>query len=1164
MFSKNRSQKSKSSSIHFPSSSSSYSSKSISSVIGPTVSTASAFSTKNTHSRLSLSSIRPSSYSPRRRPSPSNYLEKTTENTNPYISPFLLKRQNAKEEKENELSDKSWASKYLRERKQLIKEQENEASASSINQKDYVNENKEKDEKEKRKGENDINDDTFKKRLLTAHKTVDELLQRRGLQSRNDLQKERELLLRQYEKLLADVEKEGKEKKDRQRNESLDSSDSGLSEDYSERDKRPENNEVEEEMEEVKEEEGGNEKEEEGGDEYEDNREEEEGREENEEGEEEEKDVERGKGNEEEGRKSKEVKIREKEEKEDKNCKKDDDLEEREEWEVRSLSPAAPLVEEEDVNIEEDEQVKDPPIERKNTSKVNSVNNTRQNSLISQQLFQSLSKREAREMLQSARYNLRRMSNKDEINKIQKFYLKKVRKGKNRLNVVLLQQKRKMKGMVVQEVVERGEDLVELKLLAKKKGRGEGEKKESEDEANDEVKKEEQKKNRREKGEEENENEEKEGKRKKSRLEEIEDQNEQSTSSNPTQNPQISTRRNSSTNSSNFEAIWSKFTSHLNEEQKEDLDNRLVDYFFGSRRPPVPDWLFRPVYCTKCCRCIHRLMPKTGKSWPLFLELLTPKERGKTSWRHGVECMGDMQELLRAKRLLLRQMSSLTSGEEEEEVNRGRGRRLVEIEGEENERDLKWTKPPTKLSHCFCPLLIRHRHGLHHIVRASSKSKNRPKRSIKRTNGWVPSWRKREQTPKRKEKNCSEEEVDEEVEEAQDEVSVAAQEVSKQEEAPPTPKSPLKSPPASPLKSPKSEKPESEQAEQQEFEEPEGGEDEPPLSPSKEVRRSSVSTDVTGPQAQLRKTEIKQKEPEEKEMTEAEAAMLAAKKRHEEEEEAKMRDNDERRRQEMVAVEQELQELKERQIQRKAEREQEERELAERRRQDEERRRQAEEERKARIEAEKARREEEKRKRQLMMAGSFGGVVQAEGEGGKNFVIPEKGAGGGQAPGLPGQASKPRGLSKEQQEEAKRNYMAIVNRPVDVSNMLPNDIKAKIKQLYSRIVKLEGEKYDLEKRKGRQEYDLKELSERQKQAARQKALNTGVDPTEVENTNFPPKIRVASKFDRQTDRRDYVERRDLFEKPPPELIPTIAHGSGRPQQNGDERNLKNWNKSERI
>lgn len=109
--------------------------------------------------------------------------------------------------------------------------------------------------------------------------------------------------------------------------------------------------------------------------------------------------------------------------------------------------------------------------------------------------------------------------------------------------------------------------------------------------------------------------------------------------------------------------------------------------------------------------------------------------------------------------------------------------------------------------------------------------------------------------------------------------------------------------------------------------------------------------------------------------------------------------------------------------------------------------------------------------------------------------------------------------------------MSIVNRPVDVSNMLPNDIKAKIKQLHARIVKLEGEKYDLEKRKDRQEYDvskcqskkrrlalasnefpppqfqLKELSERQKQHARAKALETGADPTEVESSgNFPVKL----------------------------------------------------------
>lgn len=50
--------------------------------------------------------------------------------------------------------------------------------------------------------------------------------------------------------------------------------------------------------------------------------------------------------------------------------------------------------------------------------------------------------------------------------------------------------------------------------------------------------------------------------------------------------------------------------------------------------------------------------------------------------------------------------------------------------------------------------------------------------------------------------------------------------------------------------------------------------------------------------------------------------------------------------------------------------------------------------------------------------------------------------------------------------------MTIVNRPVDISNLLPNDLKAKIKQLVARIVKLEGEKYDLEKRNERQDYDV--------------------------------------------------------------------------------------------
>jgi len=225
------------------------------------------------------------------------------------------------------------------------------------------------------------------------------------------------------------------------------------------------------------------------------------------------------------------------------------------------------------------------------------------------------------------------------------------------------------------------------------------------------------------------------------------------------------------------------------------------------------------------------------------------------------------------------------------------------------------------------------------------------------------------------------------------------------------------------------------------------------------------------------------------------------------------------------------------------ERKKDEAEFAERRRKDDERRRQEEEARKAKMEEDKLRREEEKRKRQLMMAGAFCGGVVAEG-GVPNFTVNKKAheAGAPESGGGP----KKRGRSAEEIAEAKRNYMSIVSRPVDVSNMMPNDIKLKIKQLYSRIVKLEGDKYDLEQRKSRQEYDLKELDSRRQQEARNKALKMGLNEDEMQIGKHPPKVLTASRFDRVVDRRGYGDKREIFENPYMKPNPSIAHGSGRP------------------
>uniref|UniRef100_A0A0K0DPD6 VEFS-Box domain-containing protein n=1 Tax=Angiostrongylus cantonensis TaxID=6313 RepID=A0A0K0DPD6_ANGCA len=152
-------------------------------------------------------------------------------------------------------------------------------------------------------------------------------------------------------------------------------------------------------------------------------------------------------------------------------------------------------------------------------------------------------------------------------------------------------------------------------------------------------------------------------------------------------------------------------------------------------------------------------------------------------------------------------------------------------------------------------------------------------------------------------------------------------------------------------------------------------------------------------------------------MTEAEKAMAASKRRQFEEQKNKLQEYDERRRIEREKEEEELKKLKEKQERRRLEREQEEREQAERRKQEEDRRRKEEEDRKAKQEEEKRRKDEEKMRRQQISGAAF---TATAGQGGRNFIIPKKSENRNDKFGNIVQAKQEMGMTKEQQEEAKR------------------------------------------------------------------------------------------------------------------------------------------------
>ncbi|XP_037070190.1 troponin T, skeletal muscle-like isoform X1 [Pollicipes pollicipes] len=213
--------------------------------------------------------------------------------------------------------------------------------------------------------------------------------------------------------------------------------------------------------------------------------------------------------------------------------------------------------------------------------------------------------------------------------------------------------------------------------------------------------------------------------------------------------------------------------------------------------------------------------------------------------------------------------------------------------------------------------------------------------------------------------------------------------------------------------------------------------------------------------------------------------------------------------------EDELKNLRAKQAKRKVLRAEEEKRLAAAKKVEDERRLREEQEKKQREQEEKRRRlEEAEKKRQLLEQASkatAGGKIKISKSNDPVSAAPVKAE----------------TKTKEQLAEEKKMALGVRIQALKTEGMGLETLKKKAEELWNKLVQLETDKYDLEERQKRQDYDLKELKERQKMQLRHKAVRLGLEP-EALTGKHPPKIQVASKFERTIDRRTYVDKKGLF------------------------------------
>ncbi|XP_059154964.1 troponin T-like isoform X3 [Physella acuta] len=276
---------------------------------------------------------------------------------------------------------------------------------------------------------------------------------------------------------------------------------------------------------------------------------------------------------------------------------------------------------------------------------------------------------------------------------------------------------------------------------------------------------------------------------------------------------------------------------------------------------------------------------------------------------------------------------------------------------------------------------------------------------------------------------------------------------------------------------------------------------------------------------------------------EAKRAMEEAKRARLEKQAADLAEYEEMRKAEKVKEEEEIRNLREKRIQRQKERAEEEKRLAEYRAQEEVRRKADEEERRRKKQDEETRVKDEREKKKKE-------AEERLKPKGRNFKISKKSdSEKGGSDGLDSIMSKEElQKSKEQLEEEKQAILAQRIQPLSIDGLASDKLIEKAKELNDHIKRLEGDKYDLEQRFKRQQYDMIELAERARQMNKGKAKR-GVTTVQVDEsfdrladkfTSAPPKIQLCSKYERHTDHRSYKERMVLFEDlakepPPPEI-----------------------------